>query len=67
MDGMRKWWMGVVSIGGVVLCLLIILAFGKYSEATGSTAIIACAGIFTGYGVANVVTKKIIPPVLKKK
>ncbi len=60
--GQRKWWMSVIVVGALVVGLLIMLAFDKFTESMWTAWCLAVAGTGGGYAAANVVSKTIDNP-----
>jgi hypothetical protein len=67
MEGMRKVWVALAAIAGLVLCLVLIMVFKHFTEATASNCFLAIAGVGGAYFTANVVTKKVAKPTSKTK
>jgi protein-S-isoprenylcysteine O-methyltransferase Ste14 len=61
-EGQRKWWMGVIVVVALLLGMLIMLAFNKFTESMWTAWCIAVAGTGGGYAAANVVSKTIDNP-----
>ncbi len=67
MEGLRKWWMGVIVLGFVMVAGVLMLAFGKMTDTTFGLWIGGMTVDAFGYGAANLVAKNIVKPAKGKK
>ncbi len=66
MEGMRKWWMGVIVLACVLLAGVLMLVFGKMTDITFGLWIGGMSIDAFGYGAANLVAKKYAAPGKKR-
>jgi hypothetical protein len=71
MEGMRKWWMILITVAALMGGLALVVIKGTLTDAMWTTWCAATAGAGGGYAVANVVSKLVTngngKPKAKKK
>lgn len=64
---MRKFYLSLAALGVLLLGLVVVFLFRKFSDGVWNIWCVAVAGIAGGYLVSNVISKKIDVPRGKKK
>lgn len=67
MEGMRKWYMGVIVLAFILLAGVLVLLLGKMNDTTFGMWIGAMSIDAFGYGAANIAVKNITGVKGKKK
>jgi len=67
MEGMRKWYMGVIVLACVLIAGVLMIAFGKMTDTTFGLWIGGMSIDAFGYGAANLAVKKLAAPGKNKR
>ena len=67
MEGMRKWWLALIFGGVMLLGLVVVLAFGKFSASVFEKWLVAEGALGGAYIAGNVVSKFTVEKKAKKK